>query len=54
MGSEGAFSMISVPDHPYLPLLDFLWALLSDLSPVKNKYKSSIIHNTLIPRGIMI
>ena len=54
MGCEGAFSMISVPDHPYLPLVDFLWTLLSDLSPVRNKYKSPIVHNTLIPRGIII
>jgi hypothetical protein len=35
MGSEGAFSLTSVPNNPYLPLVDFLWTLLSDLSPVK-------------------
>jgi hypothetical protein len=32
MGSEGAFF---VSNNAYLPLVDFLWTLLSDLSPVK-------------------
>jgi hypothetical protein len=54
MGSEGAFSVISVPNHPYLPLVDFIWTLLNDLSPVKNNTKSPIVHKTLIPRVITI
>ena len=54
MGSEGAFPMISVPDHPYLPLVDFIWTLLNDLSPVKNNPKSPIAYKTLSPREITI